>query len=104
MTGLPMIEVRAVPTQVSRRACVAELSRSLVQGGAAQPRRPARRTESRAARLHQISATHPARKPRCSAHPVSSDSRYWGPIKGSSIIGKVMLVWWHGDHPYFRRF
>ena len=33
----------------------------------------------------------------------SCDSRYWGPIKGSSIIGKVVLVWWHDDHPDFRR-
>jgi signal peptidase I len=35
---------------------------------------------------------------------ISCDSRYWGPIKGSSIIGKVVLVWWHDDHPEFRRF
>jgi signal peptidase I len=34
----------------------------------------------------------------------SCDSRYWGPIKGSSLIGKVVLVWWHDDHPDFRRF
>ena len=34
----------------------------------------------------------------------SCDSRYWGPIKGSSMIGKVGLVWWHDDHPDFRRF
>jgi signal peptidase I len=34
----------------------------------------------------------------------SCDSRYWGPIKGSSIVGKVVLVWWHDDHPDFRRF
>ena len=34
----------------------------------------------------------------------SCDSRYWGPIKGSSIAGKVMLVFWHDDHPDFRRF
>jgi len=34
----------------------------------------------------------------------SCDSRYWGPIKGSSIIGKVVLVWWHDDHPDFRTF
>jgi signal peptidase I len=34
----------------------------------------------------------------------SCDSRYWGPIKGSSIVGKVVLVWWHDDHPDFRWF
>src|SRR5580693_1804165 len=34
----------------------------------------------------------------------SCDSRYWGPIKGSSLVGKVVLVWWHDDHPDFRRF
>lgn len=34
----------------------------------------------------------------------SCDSRYWGPIKGSSIIGKAVLVWWHDDRPDFRRF
>ena len=34
----------------------------------------------------------------------SCDSRYWGPIKGSSIAGKVVLVWWHDDHPDFRWF
>src|SRR5580658_4649711 len=33
---------------------------------------------------------------------ISCDSRYWGPIKGSSMIGKVVLVWWHNDHPDFR--
>jgi signal peptidase I len=35
---------------------------------------------------------------------ISCDSRYWGPIKGSSIVGKVVLVWWHDGHPDFRRF
>jgi signal peptidase I len=35
---------------------------------------------------------------------ISCDSRYWGPIQGSSIVGKVVLVWWHDDHPDFRRF
>ena len=34
----------------------------------------------------------------------SCDSRYWGPIQGTSIIGKVVLVWWHDSHPVFRRF
>jgi signal peptidase I len=35
---------------------------------------------------------------------ISCDSRYWGPIKGLSIVGKVVLVWWHDDRPEFRRF
>ncbi len=35
---------------------------------------------------------------------ISCDSRYWGPIEGSSIVGKVVLDWWHADHPQFRGF
>jgi type IV secretory pathway protease TraF len=35
---------------------------------------------------------------------ISCDSRYWGPIEGSAIIGKVILVWWHNSHPEFRTF
>src|SRR6202163_1232849 len=35
---------------------------------------------------------------------ISCDSRYWGPVKGSSIIGKVGLAWWHDNRPDFRRF
>jgi signal peptidase I len=35
---------------------------------------------------------------------ISCDSRYWGPIRGSSIVGKVVLVWWHDAHPDFRGF
>jgi signal peptidase I len=34
----------------------------------------------------------------------SCDSRYWGPIEGSSIIGKVVLTWWHDGHPDFHGF
>jgi|SRR5579863_2596565 len=34
----------------------------------------------------------------------SCDSRFWGPIKGTSIIGKVVLTFWHDGHPEFRRF
>jgi signal peptidase I len=34
----------------------------------------------------------------------SCDSRYWGPVKGSSIIGKVVLTFWHDGHPDLRRF
>ena len=29
----------------------------------------------------------------------SCDSRYWGPIRGSSIVGRVVLVFWRDDHP-----
>ena len=29
----------------------------------------------------------------------SCDSRYWGPIQGSSIVGKAILVIWHDHHP-----
>jgi signal peptidase I len=34
----------------------------------------------------------------------SCDSRYWGPIKGSSMVGKVVLTWWHDHRPDFRTF
>jgi len=34
----------------------------------------------------------------------SCDSRYWGPITGASIVGTVILTFWHGGHPEFRRF
>jgi signal peptidase I len=34
----------------------------------------------------------------------SCDSRFWGPIEGSSIIGKVVLIWWHDGHPDFHWF
>jgi signal peptidase I len=30
---------------------------------------------------------------------VSCDSRYWGTVKGTSIIGKVVVPWWHNSHP-----
>jgi signal peptidase I len=35
---------------------------------------------------------------------ISCDSRYWGPIRGTTIVGKVVLVWWHNSHPDFRSF
>jgi signal peptidase I len=31
----------------------------------------------------------------------SCDSRYWGPIQGSSIIGKAILIIWHDSYPDF---
>jgi signal peptidase I len=30
---------------------------------------------------------------------ISCDSRYWGPIKGTSIVGKAVLLFWHNDDP-----
>ena len=35
---------------------------------------------------------------------ISCDSRYWGPIKGSSIIGRVIALLWHDGHPDLRFF
>jgi signal peptidase I len=35
---------------------------------------------------------------------ISCDSRYWGPITGASIVGKVIAVLWRNGHPYFRGF
>jgi signal peptidase I len=35
---------------------------------------------------------------------ISCDSRFWGPIKGSSIVGRVVMLLWHDGHPDFRFF
>lgn len=35
---------------------------------------------------------------------ISCDSRYWGPVQGSTIVGKVVLTWWHNSHPVFHLF
>ena len=35
---------------------------------------------------------------------ISCDSRFWGPIKGSTIIGRVVLLLWHDGHPDFHAF
>jgi signal peptidase I len=32
----------------------------------------------------------------------SCDSRYWGPIQGSSIVGKAIVIFWHDSHPEFQ--
>jgi type IV secretory pathway protease TraF len=31
--------------------------------------------------------------------PVSCDSRFWGPIKGTSVIGKAVVLFWHHGRP-----
>jgi signal peptidase I len=30
---------------------------------------------------------------------ISCDSRYWGPIPGSTMVGQVVVVVWHDNHP-----
>jgi signal peptidase I len=35
---------------------------------------------------------------------VSCDSRYWGPVKGDSIVGRVVLLLWRHGRPTFRTF
>jgi signal peptidase I len=35
---------------------------------------------------------------------ISCDSRYWGPVKGSTIIGRVVLLLWRDGHPDFHFF
>ena len=32
--------------------------------------------------------------------PESCDSRYWGDVPTSAVIGKVDLIWWRHGHPY----
>ena len=59
--------------------------------------------------IPEASSQHPYRLPPGEFYvlgdnrAISCDSRYWGPVKGSSIVGKVVLVWWHDDHPDLRR-
>jgi signal peptidase I len=33
---------------------------------------------------------------------ISCDSRYWGPVQGSSMVGRAIAVIWHGSHPELR--
>ena len=60
--------------------------------------------------IPHASAQHPYRVPAGEFYmmgdnrAISCDSRYWGPIKGSTIVGKVVLVWWHNSHPDFHWF
>jgi signal peptidase I len=35
---------------------------------------------------------------------VSCDSRFWGPVKGSSIVGRVVLLLWRDGHPDLHAF
>jgi signal peptidase I len=35
---------------------------------------------------------------------ISCDSRYWGTIPGSSMIGRVLVLWWRFGRPAFHIF
>ena len=35
---------------------------------------------------------------------ISCDSRYWGPVDGSTVVGKAVLLWWRGSRPDFHGF
>jgi len=35
---------------------------------------------------------------------ISCDSRYWGPVRGRSIIGRVVLLFWRDGHPELHPF
>jgi signal peptidase I len=35
---------------------------------------------------------------------ISCDSRFWGPIKGSSVVGRVIVLLWHNNRPDFHLF
>ena len=54
------------------------------------------------------SSTHPYRVPAGEFYvlgdnrALSCDSRYWGPVQGSSIVGKAIAIIWHDSHPEFR--
>ena len=60
--------------------------------------------------IPNASSQHPYRVPAGQFYVLgdnrddSCDSRYWGPITGASIIGKVVLTWWRNSHPDFHVF
>lgn len=51
------------------------------------------------------SSSHPYRVPAGDFYVLgdnradSCDSRFWGPVQGSTIIGKAVLIIWHDHHP-----
>jgi signal peptidase I len=55
--------------------------------------------------IPHASASHPFKVPAGDFwmmgdnRAISCDSRYWGPIKGTSIVGRVIVLIWHNGHP-----
>ena len=55
--------------------------------------------------IPKASAQHPYRVPAGDFYvmgdnrAVSCDSRYWGPVQGDTIVGKVVLLLWRHGHP-----
>lgn len=35
---------------------------------------------------------------------ISCDSRFWGPVKGASIVGKAVVLFWHNGRPGWHTF
>jgi signal peptidase I len=60
--------------------------------------------------IPDASRSHPFRVPAGEFYmlgdnrAISCDSRYWGPIEGSTIVGKVVLLWWHDGGLDFHTF
>jgi signal peptidase I len=55
--------------------------------------------------IPDASRLHPFRVPAGDVYllgdnrQISCDSRFWGPVKGSSIVGRVVLLLWRDGHP-----
>ena len=60
--------------------------------------------------IPDASAQHPYRVPAGDFYvmgdnrAVSCDSRYWGPVQGDTIVGKVVLLLWRHGHPAWHVF
>lgn len=60
--------------------------------------------------IPDASRAHPSRVPAGDFYmmgdnrAISCDSRFWGPIKGSSIVGRVVMLLWRDGHPDLHAF
>jgi len=60
--------------------------------------------------IPDASRVHPFRVPAGNFYmmgdnrAISCDSRFWGPIKGSSIVGRVVMLFWRDGHPDLHAF